>query len=134
MLRCKVLLPITEMKTINFGGIQAQVLALSPHSSYFLFRLSDRITVKGIYDSNFIWDETTDNLKGFLSRRFTLYVGTDTNEDAQLIKAKIISAGGIPDEDTVNSKFARGYAYEVRAKGISAEYLVQTLEHYPHKS
>ena len=136
MLRCKALSYfyywITEIEIINFGGIQAHVLALSPHSCYFLFRLSDRITVKGIYNSHFIWDEITDNLRGFLSRRFILYVGTHTHQDAQLIKAKIIEAGGTPNKDVFVSKFVRGYPYQVRAKGLSPEYLVQTLEHYPH--
>ena len=120
------------MQTINFGGIQAQVLALSPHHSYFIFRLSDRIAVKGIYTSQFTWDETTDNLAGFLSEQFVLYVGVHTYDEAELIKDTITKAGGTPNEDVFVSKLVRGYPYQVRAKGLSPEYLVQTLEHYPH--
>ncbi|MEG4587238.1 hypothetical protein QUA54_18760 [Microcoleus sp. MOSTC5] len=119
------------MERINFGGIQAKVLALSPHQSYFIFRLSDRIAVKGIYCSNFIWDMVTDNLKGFLPKRFVLYVGTHTYQDAELIKAKIIEAGGTPNKDVFVSKFVHGYPYEVRAIGLSPEYLVQSVKHFP---
>jgi len=87
------------MERINFGGIQAQVFALSPHNSYFLFRLCDRIAIKGIYTADFVWDSVTDNLKGFLRERFTLYVGAHTFDEAEIIKDKIIHAGGTPDED-----------------------------------
>ena len=120
------------MQTINFGGIQAQVLALSPHHSYFIFRLSDRIAVKGIYTSQFTWDETTDNLAGFLSERFVLYVGVHTYDEAELIKDTITKAGGTPNEDVFVSKLVRGYPYQMRAIGLSPEYLIQTLQHFPH--
>ncbi|MEG4533037.1 hypothetical protein [Microcoleus sp. D2_18a_D3] len=120
------------MERINFGGIQAEVLALFPHQSYFIFRLSDRIAVKGIYTSRFTWDETTDNLAGFLSERFVLYVGVHTYDEAEFIKDAITKAGGTPNADVFASKFVRGYPYEVRAIGISPEYLVQTLQHFPH--
>ncbi|MEG4350190.1 hypothetical protein QUA74_10660 [Microcoleus sp. LAD1_D3] len=120
------------MQRINFGGIQAEVLALSPHQSYFIFRLSDRIALKGIYTSQFTWDETTDNLTGFLSKRFVLYVGVYTYPEAEVIKDKITQAGGTPNRDVFVSRFVRGYPYEVRAIGLSPEYLVQTLQHYPH--
>ena len=70
------------MQRINFGGIQAEVLPLSPHHGCFIFRLSvacgrvaHRIAVKGIYTTRFTWDEITDNLAGFLSKRFVLYAG-----------------------------------------------------------
>ena len=120
------------MQTINFGGIQAQVLALSPHHSYFIFRLSDRIAVKGIYTSQFTWDETTDNLAGFLSEQFILYVGVHTYDEAELIKDTITKAGGTPNEDVFVSKLVRGYPYQMRAIGLSPEYLIQTLQHFPH--
>lgn len=120
------------MQRINFGGIQAEVLALSPHQSYFIFRLSDRIAVRAIYTNHFIWDEITDNLTGFLSKRFVLYVGVHTYPEAELIKDKITKAGGTPNRDVFVSRFVRGYPYEVRAIGLSPEYLVQTLQHYPH--
>ncbi|MEG3899032.1 hypothetical protein QT989_25690 [Microcoleus sp. SVA1_B6] len=117
---------------MNFGGIQAEVLALSPHHGCFIFRLSDRIAVKGVYTSQFTWNETTDNLKGFLSKRFVLYVGAHTYQETELIKSQIIKAGGTPNTDAFVSRFVRGYHYEVRAIGLSPEYLVQTLQHYPH--
>ncbi|MEG4455927.1 hypothetical protein [Microcoleus sp. N9_A1] len=120
------------MERINFGGIQAEVLALSPHHGCFIFRLSDRIAIKGIYTSRFTWDETTDNLAGFLSERFVLYVGTHTYNEAELIKDTITKAGGTPNEDVCFSKFVRGYPYQVRAIGLSPEYLIQTLQHFPH--
>jgi len=127
------------MQRINFGGIQAEVLALSPHQSYFIFRLSvacgrvaHRIAVRAIYTNHFIWDEITDNLTGFLSKRFVLYVGVYTYPEAELIKEKITKAGGTPNRDVFVSRFVRGYPYEVRAIGLSPEYLVQTLQHYPH--
>ncbi|MEG4503848.1 hypothetical protein QUA81_13380 [Microcoleus sp. F6_B4] len=119
------------MEKINFGGIQAKVLALSPHQSYFIFRLSDRIAIKGIYTSQFSWDAVTDNLAGFLSKRFVLYVGTHTYPDAELIKAKLIDAGGTTNENVFVSKFVHGYPYEVRAIGLSAEYLVESVQHFP---
>lgn len=120
------------MQRINFGGIQAEVLALSPHHGCFIFRLSDRIAVKGIYTSRFTWDETTDNLTGFLSERFVLYVGVHTYDEAELIKDTITKAGGTPNEDVFVSKLVRGYPYQVRAMGLSPQYLVQTLQHFPH--
>lgn len=120
------------MQTINFGGIQAEVLALSPHQSYFIFRLSARIALKGIYTSQFTWDETTDNLAGFLSKHFVLYVGVNSYDEAEFIKDTITKAGGTPNEDVSFSRFVRGYPHEVRAIGLSPEYLVQTLQHYPH--
>jgi hypothetical protein len=120
------------MQRINFGGIQAEVLALSPHKSYFIFRLSERIAVKGIYTTRFTWDEITDNLAGFLSKRFVLYVGVHTYPEAEFIKDIITKAGGTPNRDVFVSRFVRGYPYEVRAIGLSPEYLVQTLQHYPH--
>ena len=127
------------MQRINFGGIQAEVLALSPHHGCFIFRLSvacgrvaHRIAVKGIYTTRFTWDEITDNLAGFLSERFVLYVGVHTYQEAKLIKDKITKAGGTPNEDVYVSKFVCGYPYQVRAIGLSPEYLVQTLQHFPH--
>lgn len=119
------------MERINFGGIQAKVLALSPHKGYFLFRLSDRIAIKGIYTPDFVWDSVTDNLKGFLSQQFTLYVGSVSYEEAEIIKANITQAGGTPDEDIRISKFVLGFPYEVRAIGLSPEYLVLALSQYP---
>ncbi|MEG4574263.1 hypothetical protein QUA56_16460 [Microcoleus sp. N3A4] len=120
------------MERINFGGIQAEVLALSPHHGCFIFRLSDRIAVKGIYTSRFTWDETTDNLAGFLSERFVLYVGVHTYDEAELIKDTITKAGGTPDEDVSFAKLVCGYPYQVRAIGLQPEYLLQTLQHFPH--
>jgi hypothetical protein len=119
------------MEKINFGGIQAQVFALSPHNSYFLFRLCDRIAIKGIYTADFVWDSVTDNLKGFLRERFTLYVGAHTFDEAEIIKDKIIQAGGTPDEDVRLCKHVQGFLLEVRAIGLSPEYLLQTLEDFP---
>ncbi len=121
----------TTMERINFGGIQAKVLALSPHQSYFIFRLSNRIAIKGIYTSQFIWDAATDNLRGFLSKQFVLYVGTHTYQDAELVKSQIIKAGGTPNKDVFVSKFVHGYPYEVRAIGLSPEYLVQSVQDFP---
>jgi hypothetical protein len=119
------------MEKINFGGIQAQVFGLSPHNSYFLFRLCDRIAIKGIYTADFVWDSVTDNLKGFLRERFTLYVGAHTFDEAEIIKDKIIQAGGTPDEDVRLCKHVQGFLLEVRAIGLSPEYLLQTLEDFP---
>jgi hypothetical protein len=119
------------MERINFGGIQAQVFALSPHNSYFLFRLCDRIAIKGIYTADFVWDSFTDNLKGFLRERFTLYVGAHTFDEAEIIKDKIIQAGGTPDKDVRLCKHVHGFLLEVRAIGLSPEYLLQTLEDFP---
>jgi hypothetical protein len=119
------------MERINFGGVQAQVFALSPHNSYFLFRLCDRIAIKGIYTADFVWDSVTDNLKGFLRERFTLYVGAHTFDEAEIIKDKIIQAGGTPDEDVRLCKHVQGFLLEVRAIGLSPEYLLQTLEDFP---
>jgi hypothetical protein len=119
------------MERINFGGIQAQVFALSPHNSYFLFRLCDRIAIKGIYTADFVWDSVTDNLKGFLRERFTLYVGAHTFDETEIIKDKIIQAGGKPDEDVRLCKHVQGFLLEVRAIGLSPEYLLQTLEDFP---
>ena len=119
------------MERINFGGIQAQVFALSPHNSYFLFRLCDRIAIKGIYTADFVWDSVTDNLKGFLRERFTLYVGAHTFDEAEIIKDKIIQAGGTPDKDVRLCKHVHGFLLEVRAIGLSPEYLLQTLEDFP---
>ncbi len=121
------------MERINFGGIQAQVFALSPHNSYFLFRLCDRIAIKGIYTADFVWDSVTDNLKGFLRERFTLYVGAHTFDEAEIIKDKIIQAGGTPDEDVRLRKHVQGFLLEVRAIGLSPEYLLQTLEDFPRQ-
>jgi len=119
------------MERINFGGIQAQVFALSPHNSYFLFRLCDRIAIKGIYTADFVWDSVTDNLKGFLRERFTLYVGAHTFDEAEIIKDKIIHAGGTPDEDVRLCKHVHGFLLEVRAIGLSPKYLLQTIEDFP---
>src|SRR6476661_5458884 len=119
------------MERINFGGIQAQVFALSPHHSYFLFRLCDRIAIKGIYTADFVWDSVTDNLKGFLRERFTLYVGAHTFDEAEIIKDKIIHAGGTPDEDVRLCKHVHGFLLEVRAIGLSPKYLLQTIEDFP---
>lgn len=95
MLRSDVLIcRFTTRETIYFGGSQGKVLALSPHKSNFILKLSGRIAIKGIYNSDFVWATTTNNLKGFLSNRFTLYVGTRSNVGARLIKEKITKAGG----------------------------------------
>ncbi|MEG5063140.1 hypothetical protein QUB33_05900 [Microcoleus sp. B3-A4] len=120
------------MERINFGGIQTEVLVLSPHHGCFIFLLSDRLAVKGVYTRRFTWDETTDNLKGFLSDKFVLYVGAHTYDEAELIKAKIIEAGGTPNQDVSSAKLVRGYSYQVRAIGLPPEYLLHTLQHFPH--
>jgi hypothetical protein len=96
-----------------------------------LFRLCDRIAIKGIYTADFVWDSVTDNLKGFLRERFTLYVGAHTFDEAEIIKDKIIQAGGTPDEDVRLCKHVQGFLLEVRAIGLSPEYLLQTLEDFP---
>jgi hypothetical protein len=54
-------------------------------------------------------------------------VGTHTYEEAELIKDNISQAGGTPDEDIRISKYVMGFPYEVRAIGLSPEYLVQAL-------
>lgn len=114
------------MERLNFGGIQAQVLALSPRNSYFLFRLSDRIAVRGIYTGNFLWNEEADNLENFLPDQFTLYFGADSIEEAvEVVKPQLIEAGarspvGVRRSRRVNPE---NYPYEVKAIGIPPEYI-----------
>jgi len=120
------------METIYFGGIQAKVLALSPHNSYFLFRLSNRIAVRGIYTADFVWDSVTDNLKGFLPQRFTLYVGTNSSQEAEeFIKGKLLDAGGIVYQDIRVSQHVVGYPYEVKAIELSSETIIQAVQDFP---
>lgn len=114
------------MERLNFGGIRAQVLALSPRNSYILFRLSDRIAAKGIYTSNFLWNEEADNLDNFLSDQFTVYFGADSIEEAvetvrpQLIEVGARSPVGVRRSRRVNPE---NYPYEVKAVGVPAEYI-----------
>lgn len=118
------------MEKFNFGGVQTQVLALSPRNSYFLFRLSIGFAVKGIYTGDFIWDEQSDNLRGFLPDQFTLYLGASSIEHAvDIIKPMLIQAGARSPVGTRRAKWvdSQSYPYEVKAIGIAPEKILSIL-------
>ena len=116
------------MEKLNFGGIEGQVLALSPHNSYFLFKLSERAVIRGIYTSDFVWDSTTDNLNGFDPNLFTLYLGVRSTIEATLVKNKIRLAGGKPDEQIREPRYLLHSQYEIRIIGLSAQSIVQIVK------
>ncbi|MEG4396435.1 hypothetical protein [Microcoleus sp. BROC3] len=115
------------MQKLNFGGIQGTVIALSPHNSYFLVKLSERAVIRGIYTKDFVWDETTDNVKGFHPNLFTLYLAVRSTIEAKLLKKTLILAGGKPDEELRQPRYLKDSPYEMRIIGLSAESIVQIV-------
>jgi hypothetical protein len=45
------------MATVNFAGVEGEVIETSPHGSYVVVKLSDRITIVGTTNNQFNWEE-----------------------------------------------------------------------------
>jgi hypothetical protein len=60
------------MDKINFAGVEGEVVETSPHGSFVVVRLSDRITLVGTTNNIFNGEEMPDISSGFES--FITYI------------------------------------------------------------
>ena len=115
------------METIIFAGIEGQVLESSPHGNYVVLRLTDRITICGTFSNIWNWEEI-DNDSGFDS--FITYIGLENVDEAAEVIANVAEAGGYfhkNEEQPRKAKRVSEYAFEIKVRGLSIEYLKKII-------
>jgi len=127
------------MNTILFAGIEGQVLESSPHGSFLVVKLSDRITICGVIEGKnmFDWQESPDEDSGFES--FITYIGVRSQSDADRIKPFFQQNGGYFGKDGFEVRKAKriksrseagrkpSYPFELKVRGLEAEFVVDCI-------
>jgi|GEM_PF-742162 len=132
------------MNTITFAGIEGQIIESSPHSSFLVVKLSDRITICGVINGRNIWDWdiSEDEDSGFES--FITYVGVRSRSEAvsaaleeDRIKSFLQQNGGYFGKDGSEPRKSKrcrseagrkpSYPFELKVRGLKAEFVVNCL-------
>ena len=116
------------METINFSGIEGEVIESSPHGNYLVVRLSDRITICGTFSNQWNWQEATDVSSGFES--FITYIGVGSISDAKLIERIVIKVGGYfysKEQQPRKSKRVSAFPLELKVRGLTPEFIHQIV-------
>jgi len=110
------------MKTISFAGIEGQVLESSPHGSFLVVKLSDRITIVGTFNNQFDWEEAPDISSGF--RSFITYIGVRSPvETTKYINFANENNGYFYKNETSSrrSKRIKNFPLELKVRGLTPQ-------------
>jgi len=118
------------MNKIKFAGIQGQIVESSPHNSFLVVKLSDRITICGVIEGKNIWDwaESPDEDSGFES--FITYIGIRSKVEANQIKPLLQQNCGYfgkNDSEPRKAKRVKGFPLELKVRGLEAEFVVDCI-------
>ncbi|MEG3840475.1 hypothetical protein [Microcoleus sp. herbarium14] len=116
------------METINFAGIEGEIIESSPHNNYLVVRLSDRITIIGTFSNEFGWQEMPDASSGFES--FITYIGVHSIASAEKVKQIVADAGGYfysKEQQPRKSKRVKAFPLELKVRGLTAEFVAELV-------
>ena len=116
------------MDKINFAGVEGKVIETSPHGSYVVVRLSDRITIVGTTNNQFNWQEMPDAASGFES--FITYIGIRSKTEATTYLNLVATVGGytLPKEaEPRKAKRIKDFPFEMKIRGLSSEFVAEVI-------
>ncbi|MEG4503849.1 hypothetical protein QUA81_13385 [Microcoleus sp. F6_B4] len=117
------------MDKINFAGVEGQVVETSPHGSYVVVKLSDRITIVGTTNNQFNWEEMPDASSGFDS--FITYIGVRSKAGAEKVKEIVREVGGYTyakESEPRKSKRIQNFPYEIKIRGLNPEFVAELIK------
>ena len=116
------------MEKINFAGIEGQIVETSPHNSYVVVRLSDRITIVGTTNNQFNWQEMPDASSGFES--FITYIGIRSKAGAAQAQEIVAQVGGYSyksESEPRKSKRVKDFPLEIKIRGLTPEFVAGVI-------
>ena len=119
------------MKTVKFAGIEGTVKESSPHGSYLVLQLSERVTICGTFSNQWNWEESHDIDSGFIS--FITYVGITEDELAE-ISNLVKNLGGYfksGEDKPRKAKRVKGFPKELKIRGLNPDYIGE-FTNYPN--
>jgi hypothetical protein len=114
------------METINFAGIEGEIIESSPHSNYLVVELNDRITIVGTFSNQFLWEEMPDISSGFIS--FITYIGVRSIAEAEAVTEVILENGGYfhpKEQQPRRSKRVKAFPLELKIRGLTTEFVAE---------
>ncbi|MEG5175583.1 hypothetical protein [Microcoleus sp. B3-D7] len=117
------------MSQINFAGIEGEIVETSPHGSYVVVRLSDRITIVGTTNNQFNWEEMPDASSGFDS--FITYIGVRSKAGGEKVKEIVQDVGGYTyakESEARKAKRIKDFPYEIKIRGLTPEFVAEVIK------
>jgi hypothetical protein len=115
-----------QVKKMNiiFAGVKGEIISSSPHNSFVIVKLSDRIYLCGAYNNKFNWSSESDNDSGFES--FIVYLGV--NNEAELNKFKPIITFNNGYIDSIRpAKRVKGFIKELKIRDLKPDGVIELL-------
>ncbi|MEG4857108.1 hypothetical protein QUB75_04660 [Microcoleus sp. K1-B6] len=116
------------MDKINFAGVDGEVIETSPHGSYVVVRLSDRITIVGTTNNQYNWQEMPDAASGFES--FITYIGLRSATEATKYLAVVAKVGGYTikkEAEPRKAKRVKAFPLEIKVRGLTPEFVAEVI-------
>lgn len=116
------------MDKINFAGVEGEIVETSPHGSYIVVKLSDRITIVGTTNNQFNWQEMPDVSSGFES--FITYIGIRSKTEATTYLNLVATVGGYTFEKEAEPRKAKrikDFPLEIKVRGLTPEFVAEVI-------
>ena len=113
---------------INFAGVEGKVVELSPHASFVVVRLTNRITIVGTTNNQFNWEEMPDVSSGFDS--FITYMGVRSIPEGEKVLRIVAQVGGYTyrnESQARKAKRIKDFPLEVKIRGLTPDYIAQVI-------
>lgn len=116
------------MNTINFAGINGQIIESSEHGNYLVVQLSNRITICGTFSNIWEWQESIEPESGFKS--FLVYIGFNNDRIGQKYLELINEMGGYcrSDEQKREKMRVQGkFRYEMKVRNLNVDNVLDLI-------
>lgn len=118
------------MTKITFAGIEGKITEVSPHSSFVVLQLSNRVAITGAFVNKFNWTEIPEIQSGFES--FITYIALNRSELLK-VQGLIASHGGYfrPGEEfprTIKRIVGSDRALELKVRDLSVESVCELVK------
>ncbi len=116
------------MDKINFAGVEGEVIETSPHGSYIVVKLSDRITIVGTTNNQYNWQERPDAASGFES--FITYIGVESKAHAAKYLNLVATVGGYTlkkEAEPRKAKRVSAFPFEIKVRGLTPEFVAEVI-------
>ena len=113
---------------INFAGIEGKVVEVSPHGSFVVVELSDRITIVGTTNNMFNWEEMPDISSCFES--FITYIGLRSKASGEKVKEIVAQVGGFTyakETEARPSTRVKHFPLEIKIRGLTPDYVAEVI-------
>jgi hypothetical protein len=110
---------------MKFAGIVGQVIKKSPHGSFTVIQLSDRVAICGSPNNKQKWPEFPESESGF--KAFILYLGCDSQDEANEYE-KLALEKNAEIVDFRESKYLVGCLFELKVQAIAPEAVVELMQ------